>query len=114
MEIFRGRLDLIELEIDAFVRADLRAQLAPDALEPVDAVLSPICQRQLDFLIWIPVGDGLATSRDETVDPRHRLQRLLDRRQQRADRPPDRADLAAALRVGLGGLHRATRPSARP
>src|SRR5438128_1492078 len=110
MEIFRGRLDLVELEVDAFVWADLRAQLAPDTLEPVDAVLSAVRERQLDLLIWIQVGDGLAASRDETVDPGHRHERLLDRCEDRGDVPPDLATFAAPLRIGFGELLGVTPP----
>src|SRR5881227_521189 len=34
VKVLRRRLDLVELEVDALVRTDLRAQLATDALEP--------------------------------------------------------------------------------
>src|SRR5712692_1640306 len=114
VEILGRRLDLVELEVDAFVRTDLRAQLTADALEPVDAVLASKRQGELDLLIRVEVRDGLAASRDQAVDPRHRDQRLLDRRQERADGAPDRSDFRAGLSFGLGGLHTCTRPSACP
>src|SRR5947209_3936977 len=104
VEILRSRLDLVELEVDAFVRTDLRAELAADALEPVDAVLPAKRQRQLDLLIRIEMGDGLPASRDEAVDARHRDQCLLDRREERADRAPDRADKQAL--VTMPGINR--------
>src|SRR5438046_626145 len=113
-ELRRG-FDLVELEVDAFVRADLRAQLAADALEPVDAVLAPIRERELDLLVRIQMGDRLPASGDEAVDAWHGHQGLLDRRDERANRPADRPDLAApGLSFGLGGLHTCTRPSACP
>src|SRR5207249_11968554 len=96
------------------VRTDLRAELAADALAPVDAVLPSKRDGELDFLIRIEMGDGLPAARDEAVEPRHRDQRLLDRREERADRAPDRADFRAGLSFVLGGLHRCIRPSAYP
>src|SRR2546426_809508 len=114
VEILRRWLDFVELEVDAFVRTDLRAQLAADALEPVDAVLPAKRHGQLDLLIRIEMGDGLPASGDEAVDARHRDQCLLDRREERADRAPDRADFWAGLSFGLAGLHTCTRPSACP
>src|SRR5436309_10331887 len=114
MDILGRRLDFVELEVDAFVRTDLRAELAADALEPIDAVLPSKRHGELDLLIRIEMGDGLPASGDEAVDARHRDQRLLDRREERADRAPDRADFRAGLSLGLGGLHTCTRPSACP
>src|SRR3989449_4613171 len=114
VKILRRWLDFVELEVDAFVRTDLRAELAADALEPVDAVLPAKRHGQLDLLIRIEMGDGLPASGDEAVDARHRNQCLLDRREERADRAPDRADFRARLSFGLGGLHTCTRPSACP
>src|SRR3989454_8608051 len=88
VEILGGRLDLVELEVDAFVRTDFRAELAADALEPVDTVLPSKRHGELDLLIRIEMGDGLAASGDEAVDPRHRDQRLLNRCEELADRAP--------------------------
>src|SRR2546427_11927246 len=79
VQILRGRLDLVELEVDAFVRTDFRAELAADALEPVDTVLPSKRDGELDLLIRIEMGDGLEASGDEAGDPRHRDQCLLYR-----------------------------------
>src|SRR5881396_1239144 len=115
VKVLRRRTDLVEFEVDALVRTDLRAQLASDALEPVDAMLAAVREGQLDLLIRIEVGHGLSAAGHEAVDPGHRDERLLDRREQRPDGPADRTDLATALiRFGLGGLHTCTRPSACP
>src|SRR5947199_413289 len=114
VKVLRRRLDLVELEVDALVRTDLRAQLATDALEPVDAVLTPIREGKFDLLVGIEMSDRLSTARHEAVDPRHRDERLFDRRHQRPDDPADRADLLPRLSFGLAGLHRCTRPSACP
>src|SRR2546422_11400911 len=111
MVILGRRLDFVELEVDALVRTDLRAELAADALEPVDTVLPSKRHGELDLLIRIEMGDGLAASGDEAVDPRHRDQCLLNCREERADRAPDRADFRGGLSVCLGGLHTCTRPS---
>src|SRR5207245_7811841 len=51
VEILGGRFDLVELEVDALVRADFRAQLAADALEPVDAGLPAARHRDFDLLL---------------------------------------------------------------
>src|SRR5438128_7232518 len=112
--ILGGRFDFVELEVDALVRADFRAQLAADALEPVDAVLPAKRDGEFDLLIRIEVGDGLAASRYEAVDPGHRDPRLLDRGEQRADGAADRADLRARSGFGLAALHRGARPAACP
>src|SRR3989440_7954036 len=114
VEILGGRLDLVELEVDAFVRTDFRAELAADALEPVDTVLPSKRHGELDLLIRIEMGDGLAASGDEAVDPRHRYQCRLNRREERADRAPHRADFRAGLSFGLWGLHSCSRASASP
>src|SRR2546426_5138288 len=97
VKILRRRLDFVELEVDAFVRTDFRAELAADALEPVDAVLPSKRHGELDLLVRIEMRDGLAPTGDEAVDPRHRDQCLLNRREERADRAPDRADFRAGL-----------------
>src|SRR5207247_11299810 len=102
MEILGSRLDLVELEVDAFVRTDLRAQLTADALEPVDAVLPTKRQGEFDLLIGVEVRDGLPSSGDEAVDPRHRDQRRLDRREERADGARDRSYFRSGLSCVLG------------
>src|SRR2546428_4090588 len=84
VEILGGRLDLVELEVDAFVRTDFRAELAADALEPVDTVLPSKRHGELDLLIRIEMGDGLAASGDEAVDARQPGQCLLKHPKERA------------------------------
>src|SRR3989449_9962261 len=78
MEILGRRLDFVELEVDAFVRTDLRAELAADALEPVDAVLPSKRHGELDFLIRIEMGDGLPAAGDEAVCSRAGYQTLVE------------------------------------
>src|SRR5256886_3048144 len=102
-ELRRG-FDLVEFEVEPFVGADLRAQLAADALNPVDAVLAPIRERELDLLVRIEMGDRLPASGNEGVDAGHGHKGLLDRRDKRGKGPADRADFAApGLSFGLGG-----------
>src|SRR5207244_12775481 len=44
MEILGSRLDLVELEVHALVRTDLRPPLSADALEPAAALMPPTRQ----------------------------------------------------------------------
>src|SRR3990170_1117634 len=97
-------LDLQDVEVDALVRADLRAQLAADALVPVDRVLAAVRLRELDPLVRVQDRDGLP--------PERRDDRLLHRHEERADASPQGADLAAVS--GPGGPQRCTLPSACP